>query len=148
MAKYRLYKNNNSKSRSYNKYYARKAAEGMVEVDDVADHMVAHGCAYSKGTIKGVVADLTEHIREMAYEGKSVKIPDLGIFYISMTSNGVTDPKTFNAATDIQSKWHVMPTGEVRTAAVGQTHPGGAVLVWEEATDYQSPRRNTPDDNS
>ncbi len=48
MAKYRLYKNNNKKSVGYNKYYAKKAAEGMVDC-----------------------------VRELAYEGKSVKIDNL-----------------------------------------------------------------------
>ena len=32
MAKFKMYKNNSRKSTGYNKYYARKAAQGVVEL--------------------------------------------------------------------------------------------------------------------
>ena len=79
MAKYRLYKNNNRKSAGYGKYYAKKAAEGMVDMSGLIAHMAGHNSAFSKGVITGVLADLVECVRELAYEGKSVKIDNLGI---------------------------------------------------------------------
>lgn len=143
MAKYRLYKNNNMKSTSYGKYYARKAAEGLVGMDELILHMAGHNSVYSEGTITGVVKDLVNHVRELAYEGKSVKIDNLGIFRVSMKSKGVDDPKKFNANTDITAKWQVQPTGEVVTKAIGVTPASGAVLTWEEDTEYTSPRKST-----
>ena len=116
MAKYRLYKNNNKKSVGYNKYYAKKAAEGMVDC-----------------------------VRELAYEGKSVKIDNLGIFYVSMKSKGVADPKDFNASSDITSKWRAMPTGDVLGKSLPVTRAGGAVLTWQEDDDYTSPRTPAPE---
>jgi predicted histone-like DNA-binding protein len=140
MAKYRLYKNNNRKSAGYGKYYARKASEGLMELDGLIEHMAGHNSAYSVGTIKGVIADLVSHVRELAYEGKSVKIDNLGIFRVSMKSKGVEDPKEFNAATDITSKWQVQPTGAVVGKSIDVTRAAGAVLTWEELGDYSSPR--------
>ena len=141
MAKYRIYKNNNKKSTGYGKYYAKKAAEGMVEMPDLIQHMAGHNSAFSKGVITGVLADLVECVRELAYEGKSVKIDNLGIFRVSMKSKGVDDPKKFSAATDITSKWQVRPTGDLLTKSIGVTRASGAQLTWEEDNDYQSPRK-------
>ena len=140
MAKYRLYKNNNRKSAGYGKYYARKASEGLMELDCLIEHMAGHNSAYSVGTIKGVIADLVSHVRELAYEGKSVKIDNLGIFRVSMKSKGVADPNDFKASTDITSKWQVRPTGECVGKAIGVTRASGAALVWEEDNNYESPR--------
>ena len=86
------------------------------------------------------IADLVSHVRERAYEGKSVKIDNLGIFRVSMKSKGVEDPKDFNAASDITSKWQVQPTGAVVGKSIDVTRAAGAVLTWEELGDYSSPR--------
>ena len=140
MAKYRLYKYNNRKSAGFGKYYAKKAAEGMVEMNGLIAHMAGHNSAFSKGVITGVLADLVECVRELAYEGKSVKIDNLGIFRVSMKSKGVDDPKKFSASSDISSKWQVRPTGECVGKAIGVTRASGASLVWEEDNNYESPR--------
>ena len=145
MAKFKMYKNTNRKSTGYNKYYARKDPQGLVVLDDLVNHMSGHNSAYSKGVIKGVLTDMVECVRELAYEGKSVKIEDLGIFSVSMKSKGVFDPKDFDPSTDITAKWQVRPTGDVRTKPMGVTRAGGAMLSWEEIGDYTSPRSAQPE---
>jgi len=77
----------------------------------------------------------------MAYEGKAVKIPNLGIFRVSMRSKGVADPTKFNPLTDIQSKWQGQPTGAVLTKGIDVTRAGGALISWEEVDNYDSPRK-------
>ena len=144
MAKYRLYKNKNVKSTGYNKYYAKKAAGKLYSLDDVVTHMAGHNSPYSKGVIKGVLTDMVECVREIAYEGNQVKIDNLGIFQVSMKSKGVTDPKDFNASTDITSKWQVRPTGDGAGNKIDVTRAAGATIHWEEDNNYTSPR--TPQD--
>ena len=145
MAKFKMYKNNNRKSTGYNKYYARKASMGTVELDGLVNHMSGHNTVYSRGVIKGVLEDMVECVRELAYEGKTVKIPNLGLFSVSMKSKGVFDPADFNPSTDIQSKWSVCATGDIRNKVIGVTRAGGAELSWEEIGNYTSPR--TPQEN-
>ena len=140
MAKYRLYKNNNRKSAGYGKYYAKKAAEGVVSKEELIQHMAGHNSSFTEGTITGVLTDLVRCVRELAYEGKAVKIDNLGIFRVSMKSKGVDDPKKFSASSDISSKWHVRPTGEVVQKSIGVTRAAGTALYWEEDNDYKSPR--------
>ena len=140
MAKYRLYQNNNEKSTGYGKYYAHKVAGKLLDLDDLAAHMAGHNSPYSKGLIRGILTDLVECVRELAYEGNQVKIDNLGIFQVSMKSKGVTQADKFNAATDITSKWQVRPTGDCRGKVIGATRAGGAELYWEEDNNYTSPR--------
>lgn len=144
MAKFKMYKNNNRKSTGYNKYYARKASMGTVELDGLVAHMAGHNTVFSKGVIKGVLEDMIECVRELAYEGKTVKIPNLGLFSVSMKSKGVYAPQDFDATRDIQSKWSVRATGDIRNKVIGVTRAGGAELTWEEIGNYTSPR--TPQD--
>lgn len=148
MAKYRMYQNKNHKSSGFNKWYAHKASQGLVTMDQLVAHMAGHNSGFSKGQIMGIVTDMVDHVRELAYEGKSVKIDNLGIFRVSMRSKGVDNPKDFNAATDIQAKWQVQATGDVTGKTLGVTRAAGAPLVWEEVSDYQSPRTKKTGDTS
>ena len=144
MAKYRLYKNTNVKSAGYNKYYAHKSAGKLIGLNELIAHMAGHNTAFSKGVIRGVLEDMIECTRELAYEGNQVKIDNLGIFQVSLKSKGVANPNDFNAATDITSKWQVRPTGDGAGKKIGVTRAGGAEIHWEEDNNYASPR--TPDD--
>ena len=141
MAKFRMYQNKNERSTGFKKWYARKSSQGLVEMDELVEHMAGHHSGFSKGIIKGMLTDMVEHVRELAYEGKSVKIDNLGIFRVSMKSKGVADPKKFNPATDITSKWQVQPTGDVLIKSISVTRAGGAALTWEEDANYTSPRK-------
>ena len=144
MAKYRLYKNKNVKSTGYNKYYAKKAAGKLIDLEGIVRHMAGHNSPYSKGVIKGVLTDMVECVREMAYEGNQVKIDNLGIFQVSLKSKCVANPNDFNASTDISSKWQVRPTGDGVGKKIEVTRAAGAEIHWEEDNDYASPR--TPEE--
>ena len=132
------------KSTGYNKYYAKKAAGKLVDLDGIVRHMSGHNTPYSKGIIKGVLTDMVECVREMAYEGNQVKIDNLGIFWVGACSKGVANPADFNASTDISSRWKCRPTGEGMSKAIEVTRAGGVAITWEEDTEYNSPR--TPDE--
>lgn len=140
MAKYRLYKNTNSKSNGFNKFYAKKVSQGLVTFDELVQHMAGHNSAFSEGCLRGIICDMVNCIRELAYEGKSVKIDNLGIFSVSMKSKGVDDITKFNAGSDITSKWQVRPTGAVMRKAIGVTRAAGAAISWTEESNYESPR--------
>ena len=113
-------------------------------LDDLASHMHGHNSPYSTGLIRGILTDMVECVRELAYEGNQVKIDNLGIFQVSCKSKGVANPNDFNASTDISAKWQVRPTGDGSSKKIGTTRAGGAMLEWEEDNDYTSPR--TPDE--
>ncbi len=76
MIKYKKYKNNNSKSRAYNKWYARSVHE-LMEFDEFIGHMANHHCAFSEATIRGVIIEMETCLRELLLEGRAVPLYDL-----------------------------------------------------------------------
>ena len=102
--KYRLGKNKNVKSTGYNKYYARTHTGGLVSNEELAKRMAARNTTYSEGEMRGLIIDLTALIRELAYEGRSVKIDNLGIFWVACCSKGVANLADWNQAE------HLKPT--------------------------------------
>jgi hypothetical protein len=106
--------------------------------------MAARNTTYSEGEMRGLLIDLTELVRELSYEGRAVKIDNLGIFWVGAKSKGVTDPTKFNATTDITSCWKCRPTGEGLSKSIAVTRAGGVAIEWQEDTEYNSPRTPEP----
>ena len=140
MAKYRLYKNTNSKSKAYNKYYAHRVPGKLIDTESLAKRLAGRNSAFSEGEMRGVLIDLTELIKELAFEGNSVKLGDLGIFFLGIKSKGVANADDFDAATDIASRWRCRATGNTRSKEVGVTRANGVTVDWEEDNNYESPR--------
>jgi hypothetical protein len=145
MPKYRLYKNTNVKSAGYNKYYASRKCEKLIETDEIIRRLAARYVTFAPGEVHGMVMTLTEIIKELAFMGHGVKLNDLGIFWVGCKSKGVTDPTKFNAKTDIASRWRCRPTGDTMGKVLPVTRSGGVGIEWTEDEDYTSPARNTPE---
>ena len=148
MAKYRLYQNKNSKSSGYGKYYAHRVPGKLIDTESLAKRLAGRNSAFSEGELRGVLIDLTELIKELAFEGNSVKLGDLGIFFLGMKSKGVADADLFDAATHIASRWRCRGTGNTRNKHVGVTRANGVTIDWEEDNDYDSPRTKTSNASS
>ena len=82
----RRYKNQNSSSTSYGKYFYKTYALTTVDLEALADHMANHNSPYSKGCIAGVLRDMTACIKELLLDGKKVKIDDLCLFSLGIKS--------------------------------------------------------------
>ena len=52
---YSVYKNTNSENNGYGKYYARSVILSTLDTEDMAEHMMDHGCLYVADVIKGVL---------------------------------------------------------------------------------------------
>lgn len=140
MAKYRLYKNKNSKSSGYGKYYAHRVPGKLIDTESLAKRLAGRNSAFSEGEMRGVLIDLTELIKELAFEGNSVKLGDLGIFFLGIKSKGVANADDFDAATHIASRWRCRGTGNTRNKQVSVTRANGVAIGWEEDNNYDSPR--------
>lgn len=92
MLKYTITKsvvNNGTKD----KWYGRIVYDETIDMDGLAEHMRQHNIPYTKGQLKGVMADLVRCIYELTTAGKKVKLPDLGIFRIKTNSKGAQTAK-------------------------------------------------------
>lgn len=93
------YQNMNSENPGYKRWYVRPVMKQMFGIHEMSKHMAEHNTPFSAGTIEGILTDFSKCIREQLLNGNSVKIDNLGIFKLSVKSNGFIniggiDPKT------------------------------------------------------
>lgn len=80
------------------KWYGKAVTRDKYTLEDLAAHMASHNSSFSKGQILAILTDMTSCVKELCLESKKVKIDNLGIFYPSLTSEGVEIEKDFTAA--------------------------------------------------
>jgi len=106
----RLSKPNDKNSEK--KVYAQAQTREVMELEDLADHIQAHGSPYTADIILGVSRKLVSCVCEQLLEGNKVSLGRLGAFYVSLKSEGVDDASTFNPADNIKAlkvRWTPAP---------------------------------------
>lgn len=88
MIRYKKHQNTNKKNSSYGKWYAHAQTTETFDITKLSQHMASHNSPYSPGVIKGLITDMVNCIKELLLDGKSVKLDDLAIFYLSIVNNG------------------------------------------------------------
>ena len=96
MIKYKKYQNKNSHLAAYGKWYARAVHE-LMSFDEFISHMAAHHCVFSEATIRGVLIETEVCLRELLLEGKAVRLNELGIFAIGISTEGQEKAEDFTA---------------------------------------------------
>jgi predicted histone-like DNA-binding protein len=95
MITYKLTQNKNkSIAASYLKWYATPVLGESIDMDGLATHMGNHNTPYSLGTIKGVLADMVTCIKELIMNGNTVRIDNLAIFSVGITSKKGCETKS------------------------------------------------------
>ena len=81
------------------KWYATVVTDRELSFEDFVNHISDHGSPYSRGCINGVLTDALDCLQELILDGKSVRLGDLGLFSIGMSSRGeVTRDKVTSAS--------------------------------------------------
>ena len=79
------------------KAYAKNQVTEIWSLDKFARHIAEHNGVYSRGTVKGVLADSCECLVEQLLDGKKVKLGELGTFGISISSEGAPSLSEFTS---------------------------------------------------
>ena len=79
------------------KAYANLQQTGTVDLDELADHITDHNSVFSKGTIVGILTELSVCIRELLLQGYRVNLGSLGSFVPTISSNGASTREKFTA---------------------------------------------------
>ena len=102
---------------NYGKVYGQVKNAAPIGLDKLAEHMSAHNCNFSLGTILGVLTDMVRCIKEMLIEGQPVKLPDLAIFYAKVESSAANTVQDFDLSKNIKAvKLLATGTGEMTRA--------------------------------
>ena len=106
---YGKYKNNNSKSEGYGKTYARAAILGTLDTEDIAEHMMDHGCVYGVDVIKGVLDKFFDCAVELLFQNYRIKMNGLGTLCITLTSKGSDSAAEFTEALIEKANIRLLP---------------------------------------
>ena len=68
------------------KWYATAVTDREMSFEEFVSHISDHGSPYSRGCIHGVLMDALDHLQELILDGKSVRLGELGLFSMGMTS--------------------------------------------------------------
>ena len=79
------------------KAYAKAQVSEIMPFSQFVKHIADHNGVFTRGTVKGVIADMCECLVEMLLEGKKVQLAELGNFWISIGSEGAEDLKKFTS---------------------------------------------------
>ena len=111
--KYKIYKNTGSAGVK-DKFYARAYHDETIDIEGLAEHISNHNTVYSKGTIHGVLMDMVGCIRELLLDSKKVKLDNLAIFSLGLSSRPADSPSDFSASTNIVKAYiNALGTGEI-----------------------------------
>ena len=79
-------------------WYATAVSDREMGFEDFVTHISEHNSPYSRGTIHGVLMDTLDCLKELILDGKSVRLSDLGLFSMGMTSRGEVSKDKVSAA--------------------------------------------------
>ena len=79
-------------------WYATAVSDREMGFEDFVTHISEHNSPYSRGTIHGVLMDTLDCLKELILDGKSVRLSDLGLFSVGMTSRGEVSKEKVTAA--------------------------------------------------
>ncbi len=100
--KYRLYQDNRKDSINKGKWYARAIQDRTMEFEDFVGHMAAHNTTFSRGTIHGVLMDMLDCLQHLVLDGKSVRLGELGLFSVGISTSPAPTAKAFNASRNVK----------------------------------------------
>ena len=141
------------------KAYAFLQSRGTLTIDEIADHMVSHGCNYDRGDIIAIVIKLVSCSKELMLDGYRIQLGDLGKLYLTCQSDGAESKEAFTRAnikainvnfssskqfTDLIQKvsLHKVPTRKAQAAALEAELAGLTTADWsadsqDDSTDGQ-----------
>jgi predicted histone-like DNA-binding protein len=80
------------------KAYAAAQIREKLSTDKFVSHVASHNSVFSKGTIKGVLADVACCLREQLLNGNKVELEGLGTFGFTLSSQAANSLTEFTAA--------------------------------------------------
>ncbi|MCX4293683.1 MAG: HU family DNA-binding protein [Prevotella sp.] len=97
---YRLYQNNNKRSRVYKKWYARAVMVDTMSTRELAEIM-QENCTVKRSDIEAVLRELVPTMTRAMQDSKRVKIDGLGSFKIGLKTKPSVSPKEFSSQKNV-----------------------------------------------
>ena len=79
------------------KAYAKLQLTGVVSLRELSTHISEHNSVFSKGTILGILCELSSCIRELLLQGYKIDLDELGTLTPYVKSRGAVSMKDFTS---------------------------------------------------
>lgn len=89
--KYRVRKKRSVLGKQQTKYHAVGVSSGEVDIKRLTRELCRRS-SLSEGDVRSTLIGLVQLVEEYLHEGKSVRLDELGIFTLSVTSQGFDNP--------------------------------------------------------
>lgn len=107
---YGKYQNKNVKNeKTYNKWYGRSVILSTLDTDDVAQHMMEHGCLYGTDVIKGVLEKFYDCAVELLFQNRRVKMNGLGTLCMGLVTKGAESESDFGPKYIEKARIYLLP---------------------------------------
>ena len=81
---YSIYQNQSVGTKASGKYYGRSVILSTLNTEDMAEHMMDHGCLYGQDVIKGVLEKFFDCAMELVFQNRRVKMNGLGTLGLTL----------------------------------------------------------------
>ena len=96
-----VHKTNPSEKNSELKVYPSAQYTELMDINEFARHIQAHGSPFTRDVIIGVLTAAVDCLREQLIAGKKVNFGELGSFYLTLKSQGVDSADEFDPSEHI-----------------------------------------------
>lgn len=115
------------------KAYAFLQSRAVLSIDEIAEHMVTHGCPYDRGDIIAVITKLVGCTKELMLDGYRIQLGDLGRLSLSCRSTGAVSIEAFSRSNIREVRVNFKPStqfsGLVNTASMHRVPTRKAVAA-------------------
>ena len=89
------------------KAYGTAQCSEVLDINEFAEHITSHGCAYDKGDIIAIINKTVGCLRHLMLDGKRVRLGDLGDFHVELVTEGAATCDDFTAQNikDVNVRW-------------------------------------------
>ena len=111
--------NNPKNEAAHGKTYARTVVLGTLSTEDIAEHMMHHGCLYGVDVIKGVLEKFYDCALEQLFCNYRVKMDGLGTLCLGINSQGADSAGEFTADKIEKACIYLLPDGTTEQQLTG-----------------------------
>ena len=99
---YKLYQNNNSRSKQFGKWYARAVMVDTVDTNRLAEQIEAN-CTVKRADVLAVLSELVVVMKQELQSSKRVKLDHFGTFKLGLATGPSPSAKEFTAAQNVKA---------------------------------------------
>ena len=138
------------------KAYAKLQLTGIVDIEELAEHINHHNSVFSKGTIVGILTELSTCLRELILQGYKVSLGAIGKFAPTISSKGAQTAKEFSSenitAMDVNftpgacfdsllrdAEFEKTTSRKVQAAALAAVNEGATSANWSDEEETSEP---------